>query len=109
MGWLVLDNLASEKTCLCPDCAENASAGHGDDDNSAHGFCYACTFVGCTSARARCSEEAMVRFDHQSWYGLGSLARLPHEPGFDPSNIDPPFDAFTWWLFENRRRVEGRS
>jgi len=101
VGWVVLDT-PGEKTCHCIDCADDSSTGHGDEDNHSHGFCYACTSAGCTFDRALCSGEPAVRFEHQSWFGLGRLLDRSKD-------MTAAFDAFNWWLFEHRRRVEGRS
>lgn len=41
--------------CICPDCDEYQSDGHGyDEGESSTGLCYACELAGCTEDAAAC-------------------------------------------------------
>jgi hypothetical protein len=41
--------------CACPECDEDAGAGHGFADDDGHQFCAACELSGCTVEIARCA------------------------------------------------------
>lgn len=43
------------RICGCPDCEEEAAAGHGGDPG--HRLCHVCEAAGCTPEKSRCGGE----------------------------------------------------